>query len=403
MKILSVTAQKPGSTGSGVYLTEVVKALAEEGHGQAVVAGVTREDQVEMPEGVVLYPVYFASEKLPYPVVGMSDEMPYTSTRYRDMTEKMTEQFKEAFLSVLDEAVKKEDPDLILCHHLYYLTALVRERYSDRRVYGFCHNTDLRQMENISFQREFIRSQIPKLDRIFALQEAQKVNIRRIYPVAEEKMTVIGTGYNSHIFRKTMEKPSKMDGKIRLIFAGKITQKKGVKSLFRAMNLLPCKREEIQLTLAGGAGNQKEYEEITELASACRYPVKFTGCVSQTELAELYNESDIFVLPSMYEGLPLTVIESLACGDRVVMTRLEGITEWLADMVPDADIRYVDLPEMKGPDEAVEEDLPAFETRLAATLEDMIKKVELDNRRHTDTVCDVSRISWQKIAQEVIR
>ena len=69
MKILSITAQKPSSTGSGVYLTEVVKALKEQGHVQAVMAGVTREDNVELPEGVTLYPVYFESEELPYPVL----------------------------------------------------------------------------------------------------------------------------------------------------------------------------------------------------------------------------------------------------------------------------------------------------------------------------------------------
>ena len=73
-------------------------------------------------------------------------------------------------------------------HHLYYLTALVREHYPEKKVYGFCHNTDLRQMKNTSFQREFIRSQIPRLDRIFALQEAQKEKIRQIYPVKSESM-----------------------------------------------------------------------------------------------------------------------------------------------------------------------------------------------------------------------
>ena len=51
-------------------------------------------------------------------------------------------------------------------------------------------------------------------------------------------MTVIGTGYNSHVFRITGEKPGKKDEVVRLVFAGKITQKKGVKSLLRAMNLL---------------------------------------------------------------------------------------------------------------------------------------------------------------------
>ncbi len=63
MRILSVTAQKPCSTGSGVYLTEVVRSLAQEGVSQAVVAGVTREDRVDMPEGVKVYPVYFQVRK----------------------------------------------------------------------------------------------------------------------------------------------------------------------------------------------------------------------------------------------------------------------------------------------------------------------------------------------------
>lgn len=396
MRVLNVTAQKPCSTGSGVYLTEVVRSLAKMGISQAVVAGVTREDRVDMPEGVTVYPVYFSSEKLPYPIVGMSDEMPYTSTRYRDMTEEMTRQFKATFLEALDEAIEKENPDIILCHHLYYLTALIRAHYPAKKVYGFCHNTDLRQMESISFERTFIRQEIPKLDRIFALQEAQKEKIKKVYPVSEKQMTVIGTGYNSEVFKKAGVKLSRKDGKIRMIFAGKITQKKGVKSLLRALNLLDYEKEKIQLILAGGAGNRVEYEEIKELADGCRYPVVFAGCVTQSRLAELYNDSDIFVLPSMYEGLPLTVIESLACGDRVVMTKLEGIAEWIDDMLPDADIRYVLPPGMKGTDEPLEEELPAFESRLAEALREAIEEKDIKE-------CDVSRISWQKIAREVIR
>ena len=50
MRILSITAQKPNSTGSGVFLTELVKELAAKGHEQAVVAGVYKEDKTEVPE-----------------------------------------------------------------------------------------------------------------------------------------------------------------------------------------------------------------------------------------------------------------------------------------------------------------------------------------------------------------
>ena len=125
MRILSITAQKPNSTGSGVYLTELVKEYAAQGHEQAVVAGIYQDDVVELPKGVGFYPVYFESEKLPFPIVGMSDEMPYRSTRYCDMTPKMTDQFQKTFLEVIDSAIREFVPELILCHHLYLLTAIV--------------------------------------------------------------------------------------------------------------------------------------------------------------------------------------------------------------------------------------------------------------------------------------
>ena len=103
MKILSITAQKPHSTGSGVYLTELVNAFDRLGHSQAVIAGICKEDTVHFPDRVSFFPVYYQSASLPFPVAGMSDEMPYESTRYRDMTPEMTGQFCRAFsASIID-------------------------------------------------------------------------------------------------------------------------------------------------------------------------------------------------------------------------------------------------------------------------------------------------------------
>ena len=64
------------------------------------------------------------------------------------------------------------------------------------------------------------------------------------------------------------------------------------------------------------------YTSIVELAKKCPYKVTFLGKLPQKELAKVYNSCDIFALLSFSEGLPLTVIEALACGDRVVMTCL---------------------------------------------------------------------------------
>lgn len=399
MRILSITAQKPNSTGSGVYLTELVKEYALLSHEQAVVAGVYREDEVELPDGVDFYPVYFCEEGLPYPIVGMSDEMPYISTKYSEMSPEMVEQFRSSFMSVIERAVEELQPDLILCHHLYLLTALVREHFPERKVYGFCHNTDLRQMQKTDLEREFIRREIGKLDHIFVPQRAQEEGVLALYPVDKEKITRVGMGYNNQIFHLAEGSRDK-EGVTSLVFAGKIAEKKGVMSLLRAMALLGDEKEldmnRIQLLLAGSTGNEEEYQMIEGLAEKCPCKVKFLGRLSQPELAKVYQNSDIFVLPSFFEGIPLTVIEALACGNRVVMTDLPGIKEWIASVSSNADVRYVTIPRMRNADEPLEEDLPEFEQRLA----DVLKASVLQKETH---LADVSRISWEAITKEVLR
>lgn len=401
MRILSISAQKPDSTGSGVYLTEVVKALDAGGHRQAVACGVYKEDEIHLPEGVACYPVYFNSPALPFPICGMSDEMPYPSTRYCDMTPEMTTAYRAEFTRVIRKAVEDLDPDLILCHHLYLLTSIVRREFPERKVIGFCHNTDLRQMEKNPLWRDEIRQQIVKLDRICVPQKPQADKVCEIYGADHGKIRIVGMGYNDRIFARTgsraeMNPGDRLpdpDGKIRIVFAGKISEKKGVMSLIRCLPETSLTPERFQLVLAGGAGNREEYDEIRKMADESPYEIRFAGKMAQPALAELYNEGQIFVLPSFFDGIPLVVIEALACGTRVVVSELPGIRNWMAENAPVADIRYVPLPRMQNADEPVAEELPGFESRLAGVLQDAVLAGET-------RIADVSSITWSELVRK---
>ncbi|WP_122643899.1 glycosyltransferase family 4 protein [Luxibacter massiliensis] len=405
MKILSITAQKPDSTGSGVYLSELVKGFAVQGHGQAVVAGVYEDDDIAFPGDVAFYPVFFNTQSLPFPIAGMSDEMPYESTVYAQMTEEMIVQFKTAFGKRIKEAVREFSPDLILCHHLYLVTALTRELFPGHKVYGFCHNTDLRQMKKNPMEREYIRKQVQRLDGIFALHKKQKEEIISTYwqegdisgRAEEGIIQIIGTGYNSNIFfpRDKQEKAGIQDTRLKLVFAGKLSEKKGVMSLIRSLSYLGAEKDRVILRLAGGYGNKGEYEEIKRLAQASPYPVEFLGKLSQDKLAEVYGMSDIFILPSFFEGLPLTVIEALACGARVVVTDLPGVREWIEENTENAPVVYVDLPPMKNTDEPYEDGLDAFEQRLA-------RGVRACADREDTGRPGLERISWENICKKII-
>lgn len=394
MKILSIIAQKPMSTGSGIYLTELVRVIAKEGYTQGVVAGVYEEDVIDLPKEAKFYPVYFNSEKLPFNIFGMSDEMPYRSTRYCDMTAEMEEKYKNAFLKVIDKAVGEIEPDIILCHHLYLLTSLVRERYPEKRIYGFCHNTDIRQMRKHSLEKEFIMKNIRKLDRIFAPQKAQADEVIKAYGVDDKKITLVGIGYNQSIFNA--DGREEYEDVKRLLFTGKIAEKKGVISLLKSLNKLAYPKDKLKLTLVGGAGNEEEYGVIKKLAEKCKYKVNFTGRLTPNEVAKKYKGSDIFILPSFFDAIPLVVIEALACGMKVVLTELPGVREFFEKNAPKANIRYVKLPTLKNIDEPVKEELPEFEERLAGMITESIEdetKVEAD--------C-VSALSWENILKKVL-
>ena len=407
MNILVITAQKPDSTGSGVYVAETVRAFSEAGHTMSLVAGIDASDEVSLPEGVAFHPVRFRTPELPFPVCGMSDQMPYEATRYRDLTPEMCKQFKRAFDQVIREACEESFPDVVLCHHLYLACSVavhcVREVTAARgcacpSVRGVCHSTDLRQMGKHSLEREFIIKGARELDCIFALHEPQKREIVDMYGVAENRVRVVGSGYNDAFFNREGRVPRAEGTSTRAVYVGKIWRKKGVESLIRCAAFLETPPEQITFNLVGGHNDEEEHAMLRKLADASTYRFDFPGKVDQKQLAESYRSSDVFVLPSFFEGLPLVVIEALACGCKAVVTDLPGIRPWISENIPAAPVWYVEPPRMQSVDEPVAADLPAFEQRLAAAIDAAVTAPE----PAPDDFAGIERVTWAGLAEKLI-
>ncbi len=397
MNILTISAQKPDSTGSGVYLAETVRGFERLGHRVQAVCGVDVADEPFVSEACRLHTVRFNTAGLPFPVVGMSDVMPYASTRYRDLTPAMVEQFKAAFAVTVGQAVREAQPDLVICHHLYLLTTLVAQMGLACPVVAVCHNTDLRQMRSHGLERDFIRAGIQRLDGILALHDAQIPEIAQVYGVDPARIRVVGTGYNDAVFYPVegLREP----GLTRVVYAGKIARAKGVHSLLACLGRLPFAPRAFGLRMAGGHGSPEEYQEAGALAEKAPYPVTFEGKLCQPDLARLYNASDVFVLPSFCEGLPLVVVEALACGCKVVVTDLPGLRPWIDSQMPGAPVVYVAPPRMAGPDEPVAQDLPGFEERLAAAL---VEAAEMPQPTAAQARACTGSLSWTSLAERML-
>lgn len=110
------------------------------------------------------------------------------------------------------------------------------------------------------------------------------------------------------------------------LFAGRLAEEKGVRTLLRAWENLP----EISLKIAGAGPLQSFVEErVCSLSH-----VEYLGNCENRRVIELLKQARFLVLPSeWYEGLPVIFIESLACGTPVLASGLGSMSELIEDGV----------------------------------------------------------------------
>jgi glycosyltransferase involved in cell wall biosynthesis len=108
------------------------------------------------------------------------------------------------------------------------------------------------------------------------------------------------------------------------LFVGRLVAQKGLEYLVRASALLKKKGLEFSVDIVGdGPLNEDTRKLVHELGVEDR--VRFLGYVSDDALPRIYSEADIFVLPSVWEGLPLTLLEAWASELPVIATNVGGI------------------------------------------------------------------------------
>jgi len=402
MRILHVIAQKPGQTGSGIFLLNLIRVADQRGHAQCLIAGIASGDRdydQYLPENLDFLPVLFETGELPFPVPGMSDEMPYPSTRYGEMTDGMLSLWKRAFTRALKKASAFQ-PDLIIVHHLWLLAELVRELYPICPVIAVCHGTEFRQLINADRLSAEIITGCRRLDRIIALTTVQKQDIKTLYGINSEKIIVTGSGFNRDIFYPPDKRSPK--GKIKALYAGKISAAKGVPSLLRAVSQLPLARSDFQLILAG-SGSGPEYEEILSLANACPFETYFTGQLPQAQLGQLMRECHFFIMPSFYEGLSLVTLEALASGLWVVSSELPGMHEWVGLSLTEAGIvEYVPLPRLRAADVPFKDDLHSYEEKLMYGIVKQLERVKLHNGEPAEGWREiVTKYSWEAVFRKI--
>ena len=244
---------------------------------------------------------------------------------------------------------------------------------------------DLFLPSDLSKLKHWTRASVKQANHVIAVSEATKLDLMTIYDVPPHKISVVHNGYDSDIFNISSKiSPSLLVNwnlKIEnyILFLGTIQPRKNAIKLVQAFHLLKAAGYKGKLVIAGKIGWLADDTLKVIKESPESKDIVLTGYVSDETRKALYTYADVYVLPSLYEGFGVPVLEAMACGAPVAVADNSSLPE----VVGDAGL-YFNATDPGGIAQAI--------TQLKQERNKWVKK-SLQRAKH---------FSWDKCAQETL-
>lgn len=231
------------------------------------------------------------------------------------------------------------------------------------------------------------RYSIKNASKLITISEASKNDIIKEYHIPEAKIEVVHLGIKKVLSSryqvlsmKELKEKYGVEGKF-ILFVGTLQPRKNIARLIEAYSKL--KTENLKLVIVGRRG--WKFEEILEAPKkfGVESSVTFLANVTDEDLPEFYKNAELFVLPSLYEGFGLPILEAMKYDCPVATSNVSSLPEAGGDAA-----FYFNPEDVDDIANAIEKVLSNRELR-----DSMIKK------GHEQ----VKKFSWGKSAKEVLR
>lgn len=221
----------------------------------------------------------------------------------------------------LRKILNEEKPDIVHTHRSVCLSYFQAFRFK-KQPWKYVHTVHNVAEKEAGFYERFLRKIYVKKQLIYhvGISDSISKSISNIY-----KKTPAKTIYNGIILDKLDEKKEK---KYDLICVARFSKQKNHMLLLKAFNIIQRKYSTLTLLLVGEGElmeSAKEYVEISKLKNVIFY--------GQTDdVKSLMAESRVFVLSSLYEGNPISILEAMNYGLPIVAPCVGGIPDVVKNM-----------------------------------------------------------------------
>lgn len=162
-------------------------------------------------------------------------------------------------------------------------------------------------------------------DRVICLTSGDVKEIVR-FGCPLEKIRLVPNAVDTERFKPCKEREDDL-----VVWVGRFVPEKGLEYLVEAAKIVADEFEDVRFLLVGyGPLKAKIMKLVYDRGLLGRF-LRFTGALSRDEVAKVLGKAAVFVFSSLKEGLPLSVLEAMACGVPVVVSDIQGINEIISD------------------------------------------------------------------------
>lgn len=235
---------------------------------------------------------------------------------------------------ISQEMIKKWQPDIL--HETYFSKSSVLKGLTPTVITVF---DMISELEKINFEnREFERVEIQKsakykavlrASKVICISEATKIDLLRIYPIPEEKITVIHLGCDKQ-FNFVATPGSPLSARPYILYVGLRQGYKNFSGLLSAIAQSPRLFKDFDLVaFGGGVFDESELSLIKKLGFKENQVRHLQG--SDEILGAAYAQANAFIYPSKYEGFGLPPLEAMSQGCPVVSSNTSSMPEVIGE------------------------------------------------------------------------
>jgi glycosyltransferase involved in cell wall biosynthesis len=176
------------------------------------------------------------------------------------------------------------------------------------------------------FLKPLIKKTIQRSKYILPVSNELGDNIRKISSVVPYKK--IPNVVDENIFKLSDQRVGERN--INFLHVSSFAKLKNVEGILSVIKKLSLQRTDFSITIAGD-GDLEEIKNMAKEKNIQRDYINFHGTMNETEIAEIFQSHDVFVLFSDYENLPCVLLEAQMCGMPLIATNVGGVSEILSN------------------------------------------------------------------------